>query len=262
MRVSRFQWLWVRPLRRRSSDIEIYERIIDLAVGVAEGRIEPFDVDVGKFLERLRRLGDVDPSLVDLLMLDVRALHGLIMILEAQSRRLRDRGYGLYLNRLLVRMAADKLTSEELVELLETSWRPIMELEYMDRDLLDEAFTYYVNLIDLALRGKIMPSFREVLVDVSPELFKEPVDLEKYGDVLRKELWDVSDGEYIDYFEFIFRGDNPILRAYIISFLISDGWIDVKIDRLKKKIFIRPRMERLEFRNPASIVVVMKGGEG
>lgn len=259
MRGSRSPWLWVRLVR--SSDIEVYERIIDLAVGVAEGRIDPFDVDVGKFLRRLKSLGEVDPSLMDLLMLDVRALHGLIMILEAQSRRLRDRGYGLYLNRLLVRMAADKLTTEELVGLLEASWRPIMELEYMDRDLLDDAFTYYNNLIDLAMRGRIMYSLRDVLIDVRPELFKEPIDLEKYGDVLRRELWEVSGGEYIDYFEFILRGDNPILRAYTISFLISDGWIDVKVDRLKKKIFIRPRKERLEFRNPASIVVVMKGGE-
>ncbi len=262
MRVSPSLWRWVRLLKRRSSDIEIYERIIDLAVGVAECRIDPLDVDVGRFLERLKRLGDVDPSLVDLLMLDVRALHGLIMILEAQSRRLRDRGYGLYLNRLLVRMAADKLTSEELVDLFEASWRPIMELEYMDRDLLDDALTYYVNLIDLALRSRIMPSFREVLVDVSPELFREPVDLEGYGDELRRELWEASRGDYIDYFDFIFKGEKPVLRAYIVSFLISDGWIDVKIDRLKRKIFIRPREKRLEFRNPTSIVVVMKGGEG
>ena len=253
----------MRLLRRKSREvIELYERIIDLAINVAEGRIDPFDVDVGRFIERLRALGELDPSYVDLLMMDVRALHGLVTILEAQSRKLMDRGYGLYLNRLLVRMAAEKLGAEELIGLLGSSWRPIMELEYLDRDLLDDAFTYYANLIDLALRGRITPSFKDIDIDISPELFIEPVDLDRFAAELLDELWEVSGGEFIDYLEFIYRGDNPVLRAYIASFLISDGWVDVRIDRLKKRIFVKPRKERLEFRNPASMVVVMKGGEG
>lgn len=254
---------WVRLLRRGSKEvIELYERIIDLSISVAEGRIDPFDIDVGRFIERLRRIGDIDSAFLDLLMMDVRALHGLVTILEAQSRKLRDRGYGLYLNRLLVRMAADKLGADELINLLASSWRPIMELEYMDRDLLDEAFTYYMNLIDLALRGRITPFFKDIFIDVSPELFREPIDLDSFSEELLSELWEFSGGDFVDYMEFIYMGENPVLRAYVASFLISDGWIDVRIDRLKKKILVRPRRERVEFRNPASIVVVMRSGEG
>ncbi len=248
-------------MRRGSRDTELYERIIDLAIGVAEGRIDPFDVDVGKFLDRLSGL-DIDPEFTDLLMLDVRALHGLVTILEAQSRRLRDRGYGLYLNRLLIRMAVEKLGVDELVNVLSASWRPIMELEYMDKDLLDEAFTYYLNLVDLALRSRLVPSFREVALDISAELFNEPIDLEVFVEGLKRELMEFSKGEFIDYFDFIYRGDSPVLRAYAISFLISDGWVDVKVDRLKKKIFIRPRSEKLVFKDPASVVVVLGHGEG
>lgn len=253
----------MRLLGRKSREvIELYERIIDLAIGVTEGKIDPFDVDVGRFIERIRSMGGFDSSFLDLLMMDVRALHGLVIILEAQSRKLLDRGYGLYLNRLLVRMAADKLGADELVGLLASSWRPIMELEYLDRGLLDDAFTYYMNLIDLALRGRVTLSFRDVDIDITPELFVEPVDLERFTGELLSELWEVSGGEFIDYLEFIYRGENPVLRAYMASFLISDGWVDVRVDRLKKKIFVRPRRGRIEFRNPATMVVVMRRGEG
>ena len=252
----------MRLLRKRARDTEIYERIIDLAISVAEGRLDPFDVDVGRFLERLGEVEAFDEGFIDLLLLDVRALHGLITILEAQSRKLRDRGYGIYLNRLLVRMAAEKLGEEDLVTVLASAWRPIMELEYMDQELLDEAFTYFINLLDLGERERIRPRLMDVEFDISPELFREPVDLASYTAELLDELRRVAGEQFIDYFEFVYRGERPLLRAYAVSFLISEGWVDVKIDRLKKKIFIRPRDSRLVFRNPSSIVVVMGGGEG
>ncbi len=243
-----------------SSVEELYDRIIDLAIKVSEGVVDPFDVDVGRFIKQLarnKRLLDLDYSY---LIKDIRALNGLVAILEAQGRSLRRRGLGLYLDKMLLKLRIYRMSIDELAQVFSRSWKPIVEMECINMDALKEALFYFNSLKDLESRRLRFEELSEYTGMVEPRLFIEPRVIRSMMMSLLDELRERSGGEFIDYDLFIKDGD-PVERAYILSFLISDGWIVVKIDRLKEKIWIRPRSMREEVRNPSSLAVVVRREE-
>jgi hypothetical protein len=244
-----------------SSVEELYDRIIDLAIKVSEGAIDPFDVDVGRFIRQLarnKRLAELDYTY---LIKDIRALNGLVAILEAQGKSLRRRGLGLYLDKMLLKLRIYKMSIDELSQVFIRSWKPVIEMESINLEAIKEAMFYFNNLKDLESRRLRFEELSEYMGDVEPRLFIEPKVVRSLMMKLLNELRDSSGGEYIDYKEFITRGD-PVERAYILSFLISDGWVDVKVDRLEEKIWIRPKDMRVEIRNPSSLAVVVRREEG
>ncbi len=244
-----------------SSVEELYDRIIDLAIKVSEGVIDPFDVDVGRFIRQLarnKRLAELDYTY---LIKDIRALNGLVAILEAQGRSLRRRGLGLYLDKMLLKLRIYKMSIDELSKVFVRSWKPVIEMESINLEAIKEAMFYFNSLKDLESRRLRFEELSEYMGDVEPRLFIEPKVVRSLMMKVLNELRDASRGEYIDYKEFITRGD-PVERAYILSFLISDGWVDVKVDRLEERIWIRPKDRRVEIRNPSSLAVVVRREEG
>ncbi|RLG04357.1 MAG: hypothetical protein DRN61_03185, partial [Thaumarchaeota archaeon] len=72
-----------------------------------------------------------------------------------------------------------------------------------------------------------------------------------------------SRGE-VDYWSFI-KGRNleeSFERAYLLSFLITDGYVDVRRNPLKNEIKLIPRERKAERKQPASLVIVMGGEAG
>jgi hypothetical protein len=243
---------------------EIYDRILDLAVKVAEGVVDPFDVDVGRFISLLAEKGELDKLDYDLLVKDIRALNGLIMILESQSRLLRRKGLGLYLDKALMRLRIYKMDIMDLAKVFSFSWSPIVEVEALSDEAIFDALSYFNSLRDLGSR-RLKFEEREGVIDYDykPRIFIIPEALRKRMMVLLDELREVSRTDYIDYNMFIHAGvGDPVERAYILSFLISDGWVDVKINRLEEKIYIRARDERRMVSNPSTLPVVVRREEG
>lgn len=244
-----------------SSLEELYDRILDLAIKVSEGIIDPFDVDVGRFIRQLARNRRFLELGYSYLIKDIRALNGLVAILEAQGRSLRRRGLGLYLDKMLLKLRIYKMSLDDLANVFIHSWRPVVEMETINIEALKEALFYFNSLKDLESRRLKFEELTEFLGEgVEPKLFIEPRVIRRLMMNLLEELRIRSGGDYIDYDNFI-RGGDPVERAYILSFLISDGWVDVRVNRLEEKIFIRPRDRRVEIRRPSSLAVVVNREE-
>jgi hypothetical protein len=238
---------------------EIYERIIDLAIKVAEGKVDPFDVDVGRFLRDISRYGELSTLDFDILVKDINAINGLIMILEAQSKVLKRRGLGLYLDKVLLRLKLYRMDIEDLSRIFSKAWRPIVEVESINLESIKESLFYFNNLKDLMSRRLKFDELREpVSGDVEARYFVLPRRIRERIMSFLEELRDVSRGDFIDYWRFIHMRGDPVERAYLLSFLISDGWVDVKINRLEERIWIRPLDERRPVTNPSTLAVGVK----
>lgn len=242
---------------------ELYDRMIDLAIKVLEGDIDPFDVDVGKFIDQLSKYKNLDELELDYLIRDIRALNGLINILESQGRTLKKRGMGLYLDELLLKLKIYKMDIEELAGIFAFSWKPIISLEALNEESIKEALLYFNSLSDLASRRLTLEKLNEYIPsDFEPKIFVIPSNLRDLMNKLYDDLKNLSKGKYIEYERFIKSRGDPVENAYILSFLISEGWIDVKVNRLEEKIWLRPKPYKKEPVNSSSLAVVIRREKG
>ena len=90
-------------MKKSYDETEYYDRLIDLAISVAEGKVDPLDININKFIEYLKK-ASIESFDYNLLYKDIRALSGLVLILEAQYKSLKDRGLGLYIEPLLLKL--------------------------------------------------------------------------------------------------------------------------------------------------------------
>jgi len=203
---------------------EVYERIIDLSLKVYKGEVDPLDIDLADFIKYIIE-ADVENLPIDLMYLDINALYGLALILEAQSRVIKEKTSGLYIDKILAKLNLVKMSISELSNVLRLSWRPNAEASFID---IESPIQYYIE---------------ERVSEHMGRLYNELVESAGFN--------------WIDYYEFIERGDK-IFRAYILSFLITSGYVQMKVDRIRKKILIKACEKPIEFRNPVSIPVVFR----
>ena len=240
-----------------SSQNEIYERIIDLSIKVVQGKLDPMDIDISKYLDLLRKQ-KMDLADIPKLYMDITALTGLVLILEAQYNRLKNSGLGLYIEPLLVRLKAKQLSLTSLSRIFLKCWHPSVNIQLSTNEMAREAAEYYNNLKPIDQR---MFTLDGVPLDekiASIDLII-PEELERMMDELLKELWSVSNGEWIDYYEFISRGEDHIQRAYILSFIVTNGWAEIKYRRFEDKIFLRPIKDVGEPSDTYSVTTELRG---
>ena len=235
---------------------EVYERIIDLSLKVYKGEVDPLDVDLTDFMKYIIE-ADVEKLPIDLMYLDINALYGLALILEAQSRVIKEKTSGLYIDKILARLNLLKMSINELSNVLRLSWRPNAETSFIDIESVNRALTYFKSRIMIRFipPEKISKEFKPIQCYIEERV-------SEYMDRLYSELIESAGFNWIDYYEFIERGDK-IFRAYILSFLITSGYVQMKVDRIRKKILIKACQKPIEFKNPVSIPVVLRyvGGE-
>ncbi len=235
---------------------EVYERIIDLSLKVYKGEVDPLDVDLTDFIKYITE-ADVEKLPIDLMYLDINALYGLALILEAQSRVIKEKTSGLYIDKILARLNLLKMSINELSNVLRLSWRPNAETSFIDIESVNRALTYFKSRIMIRFipPEKISKEFKPIQCYIEERV-------SEYMDRLYSELIESAGFNWIDYYEFIERGDK-IFRAYILSFLITSGYVQMKVDRIRKKILIKACQKPIEFKNPVSIPVVLRyvGGE-
>jgi len=244
-------------MKKSSKLDEIYERLINLAVLVAEGRLDPLSVDVAKFLDVIK---GIDLAKLDLSMLykDIRALSGLITILEAQYISLKNRGLGLYVEPMLIKLKAKSLSLEKLANILLKSWTPTVNILSSSIFDLLTAYTYFMSLKPIKERR-----IKYILPTITSEQIESVITIPENLDLkLRKlfnELLSYSDGNWVKYEDFIYKFENPIETAYLMSFLVTMGLVEMKYRKLEDQHYIRPLTEEFEVKNVYSISVNIKG---
>ena len=225
----------------------------------------PFDVDIReKILILKERLPEL--KLLDELLVDAEAMLELARIVKLQDQWLKSRASSLYIDPLLIQLKVKLLPKETLSEAFVKSWHPIAQIDQLSPKGLEKAFIYWRDLIPISERFKDqfgIYGVRPGLVDYS-ELVSLGVftteQFETYLAELHEELLRRSNGEWVDYRQFI--GDDTfetkVRRAYLLAFLISEGRALLKTEPLTGRIWTMALAEKVKG-VPKSVAISISG---
>jgi hypothetical protein len=225
---------------------ELLLRVIDLCESVRRNELDPFEVQVGEFLRRLRELL---PRLRDLqdLYLDLQALVGLTEVILRQGEWIKHRSSLLYLDPLLISLKVQVMSPRELAEILVEAWHPTVELEVLSLPALSEAREYWTNLPPLEERRRELGEGGEGVGELPlEELQRMGILRREEFEKLLTELWEElkrSAGEKgISYWRFISAPtfEETVRRAWLVSFLVSYGYAGMELKPLEDDLLLFP----------------------
>jgi len=203
---------------------------------------------------------------LDELLVDSEAMLELAQIVKLQDEWLKHRASSLYIDPLLIQLKLKLLPKESLSEAFIKSWHPTAQVDQISPRGLEKAFVYWRDLQPMSERFKDeFGSYgtRPGLVDYSDLISLGVFSQQQFETTLTElddELLRKSNGEWIDYRDFL--GDESyerkVLRAYLLSFLISEGRATLKTEPLTGKIWVRPLAEKSKAL-PKSVAVSITG---
>ncbi|MDG6898608.1 MAG: hypothetical protein JRN24_02610 [Nitrososphaerota archaeon] len=228
-----------------SKKIEDLLKVIELCRSVERSSANPFEVDIREKIMLLKeRLPDW--KFLDELLLDSEAMLELAQIVKLQDEWLKHRASSLYVDPLLIQLKVRLLSKEELIEAFVRSWHPLAQLDQLTPRGLEKAFSYWRDLVPMSERFKsdlgsygVAPGFIDLDGLIGMKIFT-PDQFEGRLKAIQDELLSKSNGEWIDYREFIEAEtfEEKVVRAYLMAFLLSDGKASMKTDPLSGKIWV------------------------
>lgn len=248
--------------QRKQKSIEDILRVIELCKAISRSSTNPFEVDI---VEKIRILRDMLPQykFLNELLLDAEALYQLTTIVKLQDEYLKRKASSMYIDPLLLELKLRLLPNETLALSLIKSMHPIANIDQVSPKGLERAFVYYRDLLPLAER------FRKEEVEVKETKkvdFGELISLgviskemfEKKLKEVESELIEKSGNKWIDYYGFIEDKDfsEKIGKAYFVSFIVSEGRAELRIDPITGKVFIR-NIEKIKSSEVKSVPLVI-----
>jgi len=240
-------------------------RVIELCRSVESSSANPFDVDIKEKILLLKaRLPEW--RLLDELLVDSEALLELTQIVKLQDEWLKHRASSLYIDPLLVQLKVKLLPKEALIDAFVKSWHPVAQVDQISPKGLERAFVYWRDLSPIAERFK--EQFGNYGVKPGQVDYQELVSLgvftknqfEQGLTALNEELAEKSNGEWIDYMEFINGPDTEtrVRRSYLLAFLISDGRASLRTEPLTGRVWTCALNERAK--GPSKSVAISIAG--
>jgi hypothetical protein len=232
---------------------------------VESSSANPFDVDIKqKILLLKQRLPEW--KFLDELLVDSEAMLELAQIVKLQDEWLKHRASSLYIDPLLIQLKLKLLPKEALSEAFIKSWHPVTQVDQLSPKGLERAFVYWRDLTPISERYKDQfgaygsgPGQVDLSELVSLGVFTQE-QFESGLAKLHEELLQKSNGEWIDYREFIadtsFEG--KVRRAYLLSFLITEGRALLRTEPLTGKIWTMALVERVQG-TPRSVAISITG---
>jgi hypothetical protein len=245
--------------------LDDYLRVIELCRDVETSSANPFDVDIKeKLLILKQRLPEL--KFLDELLVDSEAMLELSQIIKLQDQWLKQRASALYIDPLLIQLKVKLLPKEALSEAFIKSWHPVAQVDQLSPRGLEKAFVYWRELIPISERFKDQfgtYGIRPGIVDYSDLLSLGVFTKEQFESSLvelHDELLQKSNGEWVDYRQFI--GDesfeSKVRRAYLLSFLITEGRALLKTEPLTGKIWTMALAEKVKG-VPKSVAISITG---
>lgn len=226
-------------------------RVIELCRDVESSSANPFDVDIKEKIALLKeRLPDW--KFLGELLLDSEALYELSQIVRLQDEWLKHRASSLYIDPLLIQLKLKLLAKNSLSEAFIKSWHPVVQIDQLSPKGIEKAFVYWRDLTPMSERFKdqfgsygTRPGVVGYSELVSLGVFTEE-QFESTLSSLHEELLEKSNGEWIDYREFIDAKDyqGKVRRAYLLAFLVSEGRASLRTEPLTGKIWTKPLAEK------------------
>ncbi|MFB0499820.1 MAG: hypothetical protein ACETWO_00870 [Candidatus Hadarchaeaceae archaeon] len=241
---------------------ELMLRIIDLCDTVRKRGIDPFDVEVREFFDRLRELL---PHLKkhEELYLDIQAVLGLADVVFQQGEWIKHKSSMLYLDPLLIMLKLHALPARELADVFARSWHPIVQLETLSPHGIAEAKQYWTNLPSLEERWRGLDTTEVFTGEIARrELARMGIlseeDFAAVLDRTWRELKEVA-GELgeISYWDFIHvrSFEKTVERAWLVSFLVSYGYATLELKPLEEEILLKPLPKPRELEHVATFSV-------
>ncbi len=227
---------------------EVYGRIKHLSKMVVNGEVDPLDIDITTLVKLISQV-DVDRLPINLFMEDVDALNGLSIVLYHQKEYIKRYLEGLKLDEMLVKTAILTLSLEELASILNRIYRPPAEVSNIDNDFIYEFLLYFKNL------RRLEHEFSDKPIQLDHVEYPIEEDVRKEMERLWRHLLSKYRDKWVEYYEVV--KENPVFTSYLISLLASEGYILLVKDRISGKVMIKPMPNKIEFRNPVSIPVVV-----
>jgi len=239
--------------------------VIELCRDVESSSANPFEVDIReKILILKQRLPEL--KFLDELLVDAEAMLELAQIVKLQDEWLKTRASSLYIDPLLIQLKVKLLAKEALSEAFVKSWHPVAQIDQLSPRGLEKAFVYWRELIPISERFKdqfgtygVGPGLVDYADLVSLGVFTKEQFENNLAD-LHEELVRQSNGEWVDFREFINAEDfeTKVRRAYLLSFLISEGRALLKTEPLSGKIWTMGLSEKIKGL-PKSVAISITG---
>jgi len=213
------------------------QNIIELCQTVERKGLNPFDVDVKSLLTRLRSMLEKAKHVEDIVM-DAETLYRIALLIAFQGRWLRDKASALFIDHQLVAIKLAVADENSLAQAFLRSWRPTVRLEQLTAYKARLGMEHFLNLpsIDRVRAG--LPSPRAISMSEIEEMKRagllEEAWFEEKLKQVHAELLDQAKRGQIDYWKFIIGKDfaETLARAYAVSFLVTNGKIDLRSDAL------------------------------
>ena len=215
---------------------------------VEERGLNPFNVEVR---EELKTLDDQLNELksYEELCLDVEAVNMLTKVVKAQKDWLSEEASVFYADPTFIEYKLRKVSTRAIVDVFMKAWKPIVCVEEISREKLLEAIEYWNRLKPLKSRWSRFTGGYKTREYVELEELKRQgimVDETFYSD-LEKILNELKEAcktqRSVSYWSFV-SGESfeeTVKRAYMLSFLLTYGYAELKKIPLKEDYTVAPR---------------------
>jgi hypothetical protein len=228
-------------------------RLLNFCKTIESEGTDPFDLDVKKFLATLKRYTKKWKSLDDLL-LDAEAIAELAKIIELQGKWIKDRSSSFYIDPALLELKLKLMEPQHLANAFFSAWHPVIALDRMTPQRLHEGLEYWNALVPFGERTEEFPLPSEVKSSFNLDDLINLNILSKaeFDDVLQAVLHELEERGNVEYQDFIYEDsfESSVKKAYLTSYLVSEGKADLDINPLEDEVFISPRDDNLDTQAP------------
>lgn len=229
------------PQSHKEEYYEELARIINLCQSISSKSDDPFLVDVP---QKLKVLKELLPKwkIIDELLMDAEALKELSIMVKLQSDWVRRRATGLFIDPFLIEVKIKIMPKESLASALLSSWNPLIACEQLTAKRLADAMEYWNVLLPLSQRLKELEVAKEngektlSVSDLIRLRFLSERAFQEEMEKVLNELKQMTEKGPIDYWKFVTREtyEDTVIRAYLLSFLISNGRANLVINPIEE----------------------------
>jgi len=209
------------------------KNVIKTCEAILNRKFNPFLLDVSFSLEVLRKYFPLWKNWKDY-CLDINAINKLSMVINLQNSQLKLESSNFYVDSKFLIEKFNKTSIKKIVEIFLKSWHPTIELEQINQKILKEAINYWKKLLPIKERWRRREpiNFLETNHESIEYLGKAGIISKEFMEELQalwKEMLNKNKAKEIDYWSFIQQDEfsKTIERAYLISFLITYGYVDL-----------------------------------
>ncbi len=218
-------------------------QLINFCKTIQKEGTDPFDLNVKRYLETLKEYLKKWKSFDDLLI-DAEAISELAKIIELQGKWIRDRSASFYIDPVLMELKLKMLEPAQLANAFFESWHPIISMDRITSKRLKEGLDYWNALLPFSERKEEFPppSTLETAFDIEDLIDLNILSRTEFEDAIKEVSKELEERGRIEYHAFIYEDEfeDSVKKAYLTSYLVSEGKAQLDVNPLEEEVFISP----------------------